>query len=471
MIGSQMDPQLVSDARALTRNLFGGVLESKASDAFCLNMMRSRQPTGSRGGAFLEAIVAPVAGSVAAPSVIEFESAATPTSPTGPAQRISEARTAAYQQLSEVYDEVDRQSGMTALGGAPSSVGHPRATVLTTQMCWLNHSIRTWADPGIVAEVASKSSVTTVDVSRPLRPDLPALPVNAEAPEADPTGRNGHATVGLRPDIDLSGDGLIVAVIDSEVAAQHPSFAGRVVHRRNFTPNEAWGNPAAHGTAVASIIASGDAVFPGVAADAVIYNYKVLATNALLNADDFGGALAIQQALEDGAVVANCSWGAGPVGGPTSREARAVDRAWELGMVVVKSAGNRGPGAATMTTPAEAKGVLVVGATDLRGTSVQPYSSRGPAGGREGPHLVAPGGDDSVDGSGNLRCALVGGGFGNAGAGTSYATPFVSAAVALHLQKDPNATPDVVRQRLLVSAKQLAEAPQAQGAGMLQIAL
>ena len=96
MTEPQMDTQLVNEARALTRNLFGGGLEGKASDAFCLNMMRSRLPAGSRGGAFLEALVSPVAGPVAAPSVIEFERETTPSSPT---VTITEARTAAYQEL------------------------------------------------------------------------------------------------------------------------------------------------------------------------------------------------------------------------------------------------------------------------------------------------------------------------------------------------------------------------------------
>jgi serine protease AprX len=139
---------------------------------------------------------------------------------------------------------------------------------------------------------------------------------------------------------------------------------------------------------------------------------------------------------------------------------------------VVKSAGNLGPGPATLTTPADAEGVIVVGATDLLGRSVQPYSSRGPAGARPGPHLVAPGGDNSPDGSGNLRCALTAGGFGNAGAGTSFAAPFVTAAVALHVASDPDLLPDGVRKLLLQSAAPIPdESPDAQGEGLLQIQL
>lgn len=451
----------------VTRNLFGARLEEKASDAFCLNMLRGQEAAGPRSAAFLESMVAPIAGAVTAPSVLEF--ADEPLAPSA-GLTVAGARTAAYQQLSGVYDEVERQSGLGVLGGAASPAGEQRASVLTTQICWLNHSMRTWADPGIVAEVAGDSSVQRVDVPRLLRRDV-APPTSPPTGDDDPTGRNGHAAVGLRADLELSGEGTIVAVIDSEVAGAHPCLAGRVVHRRNFT-NEPWGNPDGHGTAVAGIIASADTAFPGFARNAIVYNYKVLATNSMLNADDFGGALAVQQALEDGALVANCSWGAGPVAEGRSREARAVDAAWALGMVVVKSAGNRGPGRGTMTTPADAQGVITVGATDLLGASVQGYSSRGPAGGRPGPHLVAPGGDNGADGTGNLRCALVAGGFGDAGAGTSYAAPFVTGAVALHLDRAPGLSPDDVRDQLTSSATALSgNDDEAQGNGILQVGL
>ena len=244
-----------------------------------------------------------------------------------------------------MYDEVDRQSGMTALGGAPSPMGHPRATVLTTQMCWLNRSIRTWADPGIVAEVASKPSVQLSTC--PACCGLTALPcrVARRLPaEIRPDTTVTAPWAFERPRLDRPG--IIVAVIDSEVAALHPSLVGRVVHRRNFTPNETWGNPARAWHRRGRHHRFRRRALPGVAPEAVIYNYKVLATNALLTPTISVARSLIQQALEDGAVVANCSWGAGPVGGGTSREARAVDAAWALGMLVVKSAGNRGPGAA-----------------------------------------------------------------------------------------------------------------------------
>jgi serine protease AprX len=150
----------------------------------------------------------------------------------------------------------------------------------------------------VLADVSAEVAVTAIDVPRRLT--------------ADADTRN-HAAIGLPAYVTatgVSGRGVVVAVLDSEVALRHPALTGRVVHRRNYTV-EPWGNPHSHGTAVAGIIAADDPVTGGIAPGATIYNYKVLATNRLLNGDDFGGALAIQQALEDGAAVANCSWGPG----------------------------------------------------------------------------------------------------------------------------------------------------------------
>ena len=138
--------------------------------------------------------------------------------------------------------------------------------------------------------------------------------------------------------------------------------------------------------------------------------------------------------------------GAGPAGDGASREARACDAAWTLGLTIVKSAGNRGPAGGTLTTPADADGVIVVGATDQQGAMVQDYSSRGPTpGGKLRPHLVAPGGMPTR----GIDSCLVGGGFGDSGFGTSYAAPHVSGLLALFLEGAPDLTPDEQRDKLL----------------------
>ena len=114
----------------------------------------------------------------------------------------------------------------------------------------------------------------------------------------------------------------------------------------------------------------------------------------------------------------------------------------------MKSAGNRGDGSQTLTTPADAEGVIVVGATDRAGSAVQSYSSRGPTGGGlTRPHLCAPGGSPE-DG---ITSCLVQGGFGNVTHGTSFAAPHVTGLAALLLANDPALDPDEVRDLLIAA--------------------
>jgi serine protease AprX len=166
-------------------------------------------------------------------------------------------------------------------------------------------------DPRLLAEVAADRNITAVDLPRRLEAELNRSAQQIGAPQY--RSRSGR-----------TGRGVIVAVIDSEVAFRHPAFEDRVIQKRNLS-RELWGNPDVHGTAVAGIIGANGPEIQGVAPGVTMYNYKVLATNRFLNGEDFDGALAIQQALEDGAHIANCSWGNGPAGNGTSREARAVN--------------------------------------------------------------------------------------------------------------------------------------------------
>ncbi|MBP1823049.1 S8 family serine peptidase [Mycobacterium sp. OAE908] len=472
------DTEERKDARAYTKRLYGSALAEKASDAFCLAVYRrpSGQPSPGMRGLALEAMPAVAPSKQPLATVVEFDPPATlkvlddtPDAARSAsrgrgarakepqhidrASAVNRVRTASYQAMSSVYTEIERLS-TTTVGLSPDFLGWPQIQSLITQVCWLNRTMRTWAGPDALADVTADPAVTSIDMPRQLQPEAAAV---------------NQVAIGL-PDYltrtGLTGAGITVAVIDSEIAAKHPALQGRVVQRRNYT-TEPWGTPDFHGTAVGGLIAGDDPTNGGIAPGATIYNYKVLATVRALHADDHAGALAIQQALEDGAAVANCSWGAGPVSKTKSREALAVDNAWALGMVVIKSAGNDGPRASTMTTPAEAEGIIVVGGTTLDGTRVGDYSSRGPALRRTRPHLVAPGGE--LNGP-RLDCCLVGGGFGDAGYGTSYAAPQVTGAVALLLQQNPHLTPDQVRDQLLGSTKKLKGfTTNEQGRGLLQL--
>jgi serine protease AprX len=468
------DSAEVARARELVRRRYGAALAEKASARFLLAAV-APPATAATGG--LEG----VAPGAAPQTVLEFAQTTAPAEArdvrreasravleslggraapeisrqVGPAAR--QLVLAAYRDrflagAGQIRSELERAAAVLHAGPLEASPGFEQPAF--TDVCWLNQTMRVRSDPSTVADVASDPRVESVDVPRPLDPELTATAELVGATAWRKATGNG-------------GEGVVVAVIDSEVAAEHPGLAGRVVQKTNYT-REAFGNPGAHGTAVAGIVGSAGEV-EGVAPEVTIYNYKVIASNPLLKGNSFDGSLAIQQALEDGAHVANCSWGNGPAGTGTSPEARACDAAWALGLTIVKSAGNRGPDGRTLTTPADAEGVIVVGATDRGGKAIESYSSRGPTEGDvERPHLCAPGGSFG-DG---IVSALIQGGYGDCGAGTSFAAPHVAGLAALLLADDPTLDPDELREALVEAATSLEGDfdGNAQGAGFVKLA-
>jgi len=469
-----MDPQLRDHARAQVANMLGEKLANKASDSFCATFGLPALASVESIGASLKppAVVIELHRqniSTEINKAVEklrktkswegfrkaLKNVQIPPVNTGFVTEVNEtgrsvpeilpiqsARLLRYLKVNSIRDNFLKASGSITdqLERASQKFRTPNlefapvhSQTVSPQVCWLNHTIRSKAHVSSLAEVAADDSIETIDVARRVLPEVNVTGKTVGSPQ-------------FRQKFSETGKGIIVAVIDSEVALNHPALKGRVIHKENFT-DEVWGSPGHHATAVAGIIASSDAQFSGMAPEATVYNYKIIAENPSLAGDDFDGALALQRAVEDGAHIANCSWGVGPAGDGVSREAVACNEAWALGLAIVKSAGNLGPAEQTLTTPADADGIITVGATDRRGTAVQDYSSRGPAGKKERPHLLAPGG---ADGAGIISC-LVGGGFGDCGAGTSFAAPHVSGLAALLLEQEPNLTPDQLRDSLLVA--------------------
>jgi serine protease AprX len=364
---------------------------------------------------------------------------------------IKEVRQRAYASMASVYTEIDRQSHST-ISSLPEELRSSAAPI--ADLCWLNRTVRTWGEPEVIAEVAGDDSVARVDVARRIMPDSSTrnhVAIGHPAPNWAASGATGR--------------GVIVAVIDSEVRVNHEAMKERVVPRFNYT-SEPWMTPDDHGTAVAGIVGSSHPGCIGLAPEVVIYNYKVMTTNRQLNAFNFEGARALERAVEDGVDVINCSWGTGPV--PTdglSDEAVAVANAALFDVVVVKSAGNKGPVMGSLTSPAEAPEAIVVGASDLDGKMVQDYSSRGPAGGRTGPDMVAPGGSTGA----TITCCLSNGGFGSAGIGTSFAAPHATGVLALLRQSVPAMGLHGLRAKIMAGAIALAGfGPDAQGTGLLR---
>ncbi len=459
----------VAVARDRLDRRFGSALAGKATDRFCLAVEAPASLFSLEG-----ALAAPRPAQAAivefAPGTSNFERRAQAEidAMQGASDAVERARRGdplASQAVAKAHakaerDEFERAAGpiraeiertIAALGAAAGGRRRPGHRLPRVEACWLNQTLRTVGDPRALAEVAADPGIESID-----------LPRRIELEDAESSATLA-AMASVRARLGLSGEGVTVGVIDSEVLLEHPALQHRVIQRANYT-EEPFGSAARHGTAIAGVIAAQSADYDGIAPGATVYNYKVAATNRWLNGDDFDGAKALMRALDDGVRVVNCSWGTGPAGRGQSREARACDTAWRRGLTIIKSAGNDGPAGGTVTAPADAEGVIVVGATNGPGGAVEDYSGRGPTpDGRPRPHLVAPGGSRTL----GMRCVVETGGIG-ALWGTSYAAPHVAALVALLLAREPHLTPSDLRERALGACQQLSGAGESeQGAGII----
>lgn len=150
-----------------------------------------------------------------------------------------------------------------------------------------------------------------------------------------------------------------------------------------------------------------------------------------------------------------------------------VERAWQENILVVTAAGNGGPKPMSISLIGAGNQAISVGCHDgdikrKSKVSCEEYSARGPS--RfciKKPDIVAPGTQiiscchKIEKGNKGYRKAYT------SKSGTSMATPIISGALALLLEKE-NLTNEEAKRRLLLSAKDLSEPWAKQGWGMLQ---
>jgi serine protease AprX len=257
------------------------------------------------------------------------------------------------------------------------------------------------------------------------------------------------------------GAGVRIAMLDAGFNTLHPYMAGaQVVAQRDFVyddsivrdePGEVQGEMA-HGTATWSLLAANHpGRLVGVAPDAQYILAKTEFTPSETRIEEDHWVAAVEWAESLGVNVISSSLGYlsfdngfsysyqqlnGDVGVTTI----AADSAAARGTLVVVAMGNSGPQLRTLDTPADARDIVAVGATDSLG-AVTAFSSRGPtADGRTKPELVAPGLF--------VRVAYVTGGD-PLESGTSFATPLVAGIAALVAQSRPGRPAAEIRQGLL----------------------
>lgn len=352
----------------------------------------------------------------------------------------------------------------------PLSADYLRATAQTGASIWLRsrwlNGVTIVADEATLARVQQLPFVDTTYFTGPAaapeyqRSRGTQALATAFSPPADSAGRVYYGAsypniAKLKGDSLLDkgfrGRGITVAVLDGGFPlVNYKDFLGYgsdaelpvgydLVEQDGFAFDGS-----AHGSTVLSVMAARHPfILMGTAPEASYICIKTENTRGEYRQEEINWAVGLEIADSLGADVVNSSLGyttfsdqrmnyqRASLDGRTSPASRAADLAYARGMIVVNSAGNEGGGDwRYIGIPADAAGVLAVGAVDSDGQRAF-FSSFGPsADGRVKPDLVAPG----------VRIPAIsttGSGLGLS-SGTSLAAPLVSGLIASLWQAFPD---------------------------------
>jgi subtilisin family serine protease len=319
---------------------------------------------------------------------------------------------------------------------------------------WVINGFSVTASRAVIEELAADPDVYAIT------PDaLNVQPAAYGTPEANISVLNAPALW----DQGFTGQGIVVASMDSGVDVNHPDLAARWRGGTNswYDP---YGqhplspvDPSGHGTWTMGVMVGGDAggTSIGVAPGARWISVKIF--------NDSGSATAT-------AIHKGFQWLLDPDGDPNTADApRVVNNSWTFGspgcnlefepdlsalraagILPVFAAGNGGPGSNTSYSPANNPSAFAVGSVDNNGL-IASVSSRGPSscGGQIFPDVVAPGV--------NIHTSDLFGMYFNS-SGTSLAAPHVAGGLALLLQAYPNLGAAEQENALVNSAQDLGAA-------------
>lgn len=153
---------------------------------------------------------------------------------------------------------------------------------------------------------------------------------------------------------------IVIAILDSGIAQDHPDLAAKIVANQNFSTSDTADDLYGHGTHLAGIAAAVTDNGAGIAG----VGYRCSLMNIKVSRDD-GKSLSswvaqgIVWAADAGARVICMSFGS-PT--PSQTVEQAVEYAWNRGAVLVASAGNTG--SSTLNYPAAYEPCIAVAATD-----------------------------------------------------------------------------------------------------------
>jgi len=356
-----------------------------------------------------------------------------------------------------------------------------RGASVRSESRWLN-GVSVNASSEQLEQIAS---LPFVDRLQPVARRLPRLeppPRPAEAPMPDdPHPLNGGFDYGLPTeqltmmgvpalhDCGYTGAGVVVAVQDGGFVLQHEVFENLdvideydFINDDGFTGYSAGEDPFGqpdHGTSVLSLVAGwNEGTFCGVApgVSVILSKTEDVSQEVPHEEDDFVEGLEWAEGL--GAQIFTASLGYSlwydqyeDMDGQTAVTSVAAATAVENGLIMINSAGNEGPSPMTVSAPADADGVIAVGALQLDG-QIAGFSSRGPTSDwRMKPDVSAPGQDVWVANPHDMDGYQL-------SSGTSFAGPLTAGLVALLLEAYPDYGPAEIYD-LLASSSTMSELP------------
>jgi subtilisin family serine protease len=363
---------------------------------------------------------------------------------------LSRIRTTTRSARLAAVERTLRATAAAGQQGLLTLLANRRAQHLVTRITplWIANEIRVRAAPSVIRELAQRADVGEIRPDVTIQAPAPSALVGSEgstaaAPEDNVARVNAPSlwSLGYR------GQGTVVANMDTGVDVTHPDLAGRWRGGSNswYDPNGQ--HPATptdvngHGTQTMGVLVGGDSggTSIGVAPDATwiavkIFNDRGTTTSTIIHSGfqwllDPDG----DPATADAPDVVNNSWTMSTGGcnldfQPDLRSLRAA------GILPVFAAGNYGPTAGTVLSPANNPEAFAVGGTD-DADLIDPSSSRGPSACAQAvaPKLAAPGvGIHTTDLYGFYTDAT----------GTSVAAPHVAGALTLLLSAFPGLSAD-----------------------------
>jgi subtilisin family serine protease len=349
-------------------------------------------------------------------------------------------------------------------------------TVKEFKAFWITNAILVTATPKEIEKITSRPDVETVYDNYPITLIDPVSVGKSSGGNVE--RERCLSAIGVREawKMGYNGKGRLVCNFDTGVDGHHPALFSNWRGNNGGSLSASWFDPLhsdfpkddkGHGTHTMGIMAGiSEEDTIGVAFGAQWISAAVIDRGMSISQTIADILSAFQWAVDpdgnpetinDVPDVINNSWGIPPGYKPACDQTfwNAIDNVENAGVVVVFAAGNEGPDPATLRIPADRisspTNSFSVGAVDAQsfGFPVASFSSRGPSGCDNQtikPEVCAPGVKVySCYKNGEYRLM----------SGTSMSAPFVSGAVAILRQYNPEASVEEIKQALLESCSDL----------------